>query len=144
LAAILEPGFDRHREAVIIGPADGALATAPATAHRAARISVDEPEQVAVGVQVERPSLLVLADAFAPGWEVRVDGTPRPLLQVNYFVRGVVVRPGEGRAEFSYRAPGLGVGLAAAACVWGGVLLGAALGYTRKGRQVLHRFRRRH
>ena len=68
---------------------------------------------------VERPSLLVLTDTFAPGWRVEVDGEPRRLWQANYYVRGVLLRVGDRRVEFSYAAPGFAMGLALAAASWG-------------------------
>ena len=64
------------------------------------------------------PSILVLADAFAPGWDVTVDGAPRRLWQANHLVRGVMVRPGDRRVEFIYHAPGLRFGIGAALSVW--------------------------
>ena len=128
LAAVLDAGFDGHREAVVIGENLDILATGPRDPYRPAHIAVDTPEVVAIDVDVQRPSLLVLADAFAPGWRVAVDGERRPLWQVNHYVRGVPVRPGDRRVEFSYRAPGLAPALAIAAAAWAGVLGVAVLG----------------
>jgi hypothetical protein len=122
LASLVDGAFDARREAVLVGRPDGSeeltLTTAPATDVRPARIVVDLPERVAIDFHVMVPTLLVLADAFAPGWEVTVDGIPRRIWQTNHLVRGVVVRPGEGRAEFVYRPPGLRLGLAIAAATW--------------------------
>jgi len=80
-------------------------------------------------VEVERaaPGVLVVADAFAPGWTATVDGAPRPLRQANYIVRGIVLRPGDRRVELRYHAPGFGPGLALAAGAWGAVLLALAV-----------------
>jgi uncharacterized membrane protein YfhO len=80
---------------------------------------VDDPERVVVDVAPARPGVLVLTDAFAPGWGVRVDGVPRALRQANYLVRGVLVAPGDRRVEFSYRAPGFALGLTALILAWG-------------------------
>ena len=68
-----------------------------------------------------------LADAFAPGWRVTVDGAPRRLWQANFLMRGVSLRPGDQRVEFRYRAPGFALGVALAVGAWGCVL-GALMG----------------
>jgi hypothetical protein len=134
LVSLVGGAFDARRESVLVGRPDGseelALTTAQATDARPARIVVDLPERVAVDVDVAAPAVLVLADAFAPGWEVRVDGVLRRIRQANHFVRGVVVRPGERRAEFVYRTPGLRLGLAIAVASW--VLSGFAVVITRR------------
>jgi hypothetical protein len=115
LETLLTRGFDRHREAVLIGgrrdPDVAALADGPATLFRPARIVADAPERVVVEASAERPSLLVLADAFAPGWSALVDGRPVQLWQSNYYVRGVLLPPGTHRVEFDYRAPGFATGM---------------------------------
>ena len=80
------------------------------------------------------PALLVLADATAPGWTVSVDGAARPLLQANYWVRGVAVRPGETHAVFTYHAPGFAAGVGIAAAAWAAVAGAAA--WSRAGRRV--------
>ena len=127
LAAITDEGFDGHREAVVIGRPDDAettvLRSAPAEPVREARVWLDSPERVAIDVATDRPALVVLADAWAPGWRVTVDGSSRPLRQVNHLMRGVVVAPGDKVAEFTYTAPGFAAGLWAAAVA--GVAFGA-------------------
>jgi hypothetical protein len=122
LARLVGEDFDGRGEAVLVGrpvlPEEAALTSAAAGNLRPAHVTLDLPERVAVDVEVRAPSLLVLADAFAPGWRVTVDGTPRRLWQANHLVRGVVVQPGERRAEFSYRAPGFRLGMAGAVVAW--------------------------
>jgi hypothetical protein len=136
LAGLLGDDFEGRREAVLVGhPAlaeEAALASAAAHDLRPARVTIDLPERVAIDVDVRAPSLLVLADAFAPGWTVTVDGAPRRLWQTNYLVRGVVVKPGERRVEFSYGAPGFALGTAAAVAAW--VAFGAGVAVTRRRR----------
>lgn len=55
--------------------------------------------------------LLVLNEAFFPGWEVSVDGTSAEILQTNAIVRGVVVDRGDHVVEFTYRPPSFRWGL---------------------------------
>ncbi len=126
LATILGDEFAPRYEAVMLSTSasDDAsvLAVGPRLPLEPARITRDVSERVDVEFNVTSPSLLVLADAFAPGWRVTVDGSPRPLRQVNYHLRGVLVGPGDHRAEFSYRAPGFLGGVALAGSAWCAVL----------------------
>jgi hypothetical protein len=135
LAAVVAPGFDPHAETVVVG--ELAVTPAPDTPWRPAAIVRDDAERVEVAVDVSRPAVLVLADALAPGWRVTVDGVPRPLLQANYWVRGVAVAPGDRRVVFTYRAPGFRAGVVIAAVAWVALLavrrrwIGAGVGGAR-------------
>jgi hypothetical protein len=137
LQALASGRVDGRRQAVVVGrpgaEAARVIAAAPGTL-RPARLVVDEPERVAIAFETDAPALLVLADAFAPGWHATVDGAPRRVEQVNHLVRGVFVRPGEHRAEFRYRAPGFAPGVAAAALAWGAALAGGVLSRARSRR----------
>ena len=71
-----------------------------------------------VEFDVESPGtrLLVVFDAWAPGWSVRVDSSRARLFRANGMFRGVLVPEGRSHVEFSYVPPGLvaGLGLSAA------------------------------
>ena len=135
LDGILAPGFDRYQEAVLVGRPDApelrALAEAPGTPFRPARILADAPERVIVQAVADQPSLLVVADTFAPGWTARVDGQPARLWQTNYYVRGVLLQAGEHEVELRYRAPGFAAGVAVAAVAL--TVAVAAVGRRRAG-----------
>jgi hypothetical protein len=136
LDAIRQVDFDARAEAVLVGAATTddarAVASGPATPLAPARIVVDDPERVVVDVDATRPGVLVLADAFAPGWEAAVDGRWRRVWQVNHLVRGVVLRPGDRQVEFRYHAPGFALGAALFAGVWTVVLTALAVGRVRR------------
>jgi hypothetical protein len=125
LDAIQAPGFDPRREVVLVGTAEDGLAPEAAGAEGpgAARIVRDEVERIEIEVGPTAPAVLVLADAFAPGWQAFVDGSPRRLWQANHLLRGVLVRPGDERVRFVYEPPGWRLGWA----VCGGGWLVAAL-----------------
>ena len=91
----------------------------------AASIVVDQPDRIEVDVTPERPAVLVLTDAAAPGWVAEVDGRPAAIATVDGAFRGVAVRPTDRRVVFRYvpTFTGLGfvlagVGLAVAAGWW--------------------------
>jgi hypothetical protein len=82
---------------------------------------------VSVESQATRPALLVLSDAFYPGWMVTVDGRPAHLYRANYAFRAVVVPSGQHVVTFTFRPGSLYLGGAvslatltglAAAAVW--------------------------
>jgi len=73
------------------------------------------PEELRVPIAPRAPALLVLNDAWAPGWTAAIDGRPAPVLRVAGAFRGVEVQPGEQQVIFRYRAPGLDRGLRLAA-----------------------------
>jgi len=59
--------------------------------------------EVSVEVSVASKALLVLADAWAPGWHAEVDGEQREVLRVGGLFRGVVLTPGERNVVFRYQ-----------------------------------------
>ncbi len=99
-------------------------------------VSLDEPypELQRIAVETTRPALLVVADAWSPGWQATLDGEPAELLAVAGSFRGVVVPPGAHSVELRYRPRGWLLGL------WGfaGGLLGCllALGWAIRRRIV--------
>jgi hypothetical protein len=118
LARLTGDGFDPRREAVFEGDVRALDGSDPITPLRPLR---SRPEEVAFDISPERPALLVLADAWYPGWRARVDGSPAPVVRVNGHFRGVPVPVGARRVELvfapaTWRA-GAAISLAAAAVV---------------------------
>ena len=56
----------------------------------------DQPGDTTVSVHASGPALLVLNDAFAPGWVAEIDGRPATLLAADVLVRAVPHGVGEG------------------------------------------------
>jgi hypothetical protein len=84
-----------------------------------------EPERVVVRTEAPAPAVLVLVDAFDPGWRATLDtGEVLPILRANLLMRAVVVPAGAHRVTFAYRTPFLEAGAAASA---GGLLCALAL-----------------
>jgi len=68
------------------------------------------PHKVIVDVQTAAPGILVLSDAWYPGWYSTVDGQDADILRINHALRGVYVDNGTHRVEFRFRPPSLYLG----------------------------------
>ncbi len=95
---------------------DAGTATLPAGGGRGkADFTAYEPNRVALRVHADGPAVLVLSDAFAPGWSVTIDGRPAPVRRAYGLLRSTPVEAGEHQVEFRYWQPGFGWGLALSA-----------------------------
>ncbi len=74
------------------------------------RITRYEAARVDVRARLASPGLIVLSDAFYPGWQARIDGVPVPILRANVFFRAVQAPAGDHRVEFTYQPASLVVG----------------------------------
>jgi hypothetical protein len=80
-------------------------------------------EEVVVRTESEQPAVLVLSDAFYPGWRAQVDGEDAPIHPANVLFRGVALPAGEHTVVFTYTPNGWRLG-------WGLAALGALLAVT--------------
>jgi hypothetical protein len=67
-----------------------------------ARIVRYTPNEVVVRTDPRGPGLVVLNDAYHPGWKAYVNGKPRTVMRVNSVVRGVQVQVGETEVRFVF------------------------------------------
>jgi hypothetical protein len=129
LVAEDEP-FSAHSDLVSAGIGSSAGgAPVPAAVERDGSERVD----VALRSPVDRPSLLVLLDAYHPDWHAYSGDRELDVVPVNGMFRGVVVRPGDTAISFRYEpwARGLLVWLTRAAWLAIALLLCAALLHSR-------------
>ncbi len=114
LRALASEEFDPRRLALVDEPPQGLLlrrgrrVPPPVGSVRIARY---EPERVVLETRGPRAALVVLTDAWFPGWEALVDGEPAPLLRANAAFRGVPVSAGPHTVEMRYRPKSLHRGL---------------------------------
>jgi hypothetical protein len=130
LDAIAAPGFRLERSAVTEKRIAGLPTGTAAPAGSARIVADDDPDKLRVDVVARRAGLLVVSDAWDPGWKAKVDGHDATVERVDYVMRGVRVGPGRHRVEFSYRPWSFTVGwiVSLAALV---ALLGALLWWRR-------------
>ena len=92
-------------------------------------ISRYEPTAVELTTRASGRRLLVLADAWYPGWEVYVDGRKAPIVRAYYALRAVPVPGGQHVVRFSYEPASLRIGTAvsaAALIAWSALVIVAA------------------
>jgi hypothetical protein len=108
-SALLDPAFDPSREAIL---ASGPSLNDATAAEGSVRWLDRRSDRQRLETTCARPAVLVLADAYDPGWRASVDGAPRALLRANVAFRGVLVPEGRHLVELVYRPPAVLAGLA--------------------------------
>jgi hypothetical protein len=101
-----------------------------------ATIVSETPQRVTVTAQMKTAGLLMLADAWDPGWTAKVKGKPLPVLRVNEALRGVVLPSGTATVDFRYEPQSFrrGLKLAAVAILVNVLWAGQILYHRRSGR----------
>jgi hypothetical protein len=99
LRRIASDDFDPLHEVVLDAPT---RVTRQFSFRGDARIKLYQNDQVQINAQLNEPGILVLTDAFYPGWKVFVDGKEQRILRANYLFRGVELAAGNHRVEFVY------------------------------------------
>ncbi len=123
-SAIAADGFDPRTD-VVLPRGEAAPSAGPGGS---AHVVAERNSRVTLSATLPRRGVVLLDDAWAPGWSVTVDGRPARALQADMVLRGVVVPAGTHRVVWSYRVPGLRAGAALSllglliAAGWGGWL----------------------
>ena len=79
----------------------------------------DTPNRIEIEVNTKTQSLLVINDAWYPGWQAFVDNVASPIFQTNFHFRGVFVGPGTHKVEMVFDPPlfRLGLGISVVTCI---------------------------
>jgi len=83
----------------------------------------DSGDELRLTVETDRATVVVVRDAWSPGWQARVNGVPAPVLRCDGRHRAVEIAPGRSEIVMSYRAPGWRAGLAIGAAALAGVTM---------------------
>lgn len=103
-----EPDFDHEKTAVVINLADGLTSSADLSK---VEFLEYEPEFVRLSVSSDEGGLLVLTDAFYPGWHAKVGGDQTEIYQTDGYYRGVLIPPGQHIVEFEFEPQSLTTGV---------------------------------
>ncbi|MCC6189257.1 MAG: YfhO family protein, partial [Anaerolineales bacterium] len=107
-ARLAAPGFDPLGTAVVQAP----VSVAPADPAADPVVLADEPGRLRLTTASEAAGLLVVSEAYFPGWQARVDGAPAPVLPADGALLAVTVPAGSHTVELTYRPPMLLAGAA--------------------------------
>src|SRR5262249_2853868 len=125
--ALVDPGFDPRREAVLPDVPPGAARRGGAGKAKVTRLGWNEDE---IEVDLQREGFVILVDAYDPGWRATIDGRPAEVRRGNVAFRAVAVPPGRHLVRLVYRPRPLAAGLALSAL---GVVALLALALARRG-----------
>ncbi|WP_242392753.1 YfhO family protein [Anaeromyxobacter oryzisoli] len=103
--------MERGDDGTVVVEAPAPPATAPGRVLRVERGT----DTVRVEAESLGPALLVVQDAYWPGWRASIDGQPAEVLAADVLVRAVRWPPGRHRLELVYAPRELQVGLALSA-----------------------------
>jgi hypothetical protein len=118
---LLDPAFDLREHATVDDSAlSGIAAERLEQMHsdgNSAQVLeiVDGWNRQSLVAETQQPALLVIGESWFPGWQVRVDGVPQPLLRVDVLFRGIMLDAGRHRIELRYRPWQFPVGCTVAA-----------------------------
>jgi Bacterial membrane protein YfhO len=103
-------GFDPNREVLLTG--SGEASASHVGFHGAARLLSRRTDWLSLEADLDGPGVLVVLEAYHPGWQATVDGHPAPVLRANALFRGIPLGPGHHRAEMVFRPRSVKLGAA--------------------------------
>jgi len=113
LRDVLTPGFPVNGT-VVLESGPGFVAGRPQEAVPA-RFTWMGAQAARVEVDVARPSVVLVRNAYDPNWHATVDGRPAPVLAADYIDQGVPVPAGRHDILLAYDDPAVGYGLVGSA-----------------------------
>jgi hypothetical protein len=132
LARWLGRDFDARRTSVFEGEAP-ALEGPPGI--DAVHVTRSAPERLELAVAPEQPALLIVTDAWHPGWRAWVDGREVAVMRVNAHFRGVALRGGAQHVEMRFEPWTWRAGRLVSLAASGVLLLLAGVGRARRRRR---------
>jgi hypothetical protein len=113
---LISKRIDPTKTVLLEAPASGPLPMAGDKGHGRAVIELFRRNSISLRVESSAPALLVVAEAWYPGWRATVNGVSTDVLPANVWMRAVPVPAGESRVELYYVEPSLARGAAISLC----------------------------
>jgi hypothetical protein len=79
-------------------------------------VSDYHPLRVELRAVLDRPGLVILADADYPGWRLTIDGRPAPIYRANRLMRAAALPAGEHTLVYTYEPTSFRVGAIISVC----------------------------
>lgn len=95
-----DPAFNPHVQAFVTGTAPKLESCA---GDDSAEVVRHLPDEVTLHAEMKCRGMVILGDAWFPGWRATVDGRPAAVYDADALLRGVVVEKGRHVIEFRYR-----------------------------------------
>lgn len=111
-AARMAAGHPFHEDVLVEQPHAAGLSVTPASAAGAASIQRFGLNAIEITVESPGSAVLVVAEAWYPGWHASIAGREVPCLPVNGWMRGVPVPAGRSIVRLAYRQNGVASGVA--------------------------------
>jgi len=110
LNAIYDPQFDLSSTAILETDLSDHQKLQPPTN---SQVSIDsyQENQVKISASADTNTLLVLTDAYYPGWKVYVDGKQTPIYRANYAFRAIYLPSGDHQVLIIYSPDSFKIGL---------------------------------
>jgi hypothetical protein len=70
----------------------------------------DSPGHLSLAISSESPALLIVSEAYYPGWVATIDGQPAPVYEADGYVLSVPIPTGDATVELHYRPQTLIIG----------------------------------
>ncbi len=100
--------FDPRETAMLLG--EGMPVSESLVGETAVSIISYEPEQVAIQVESQQEALLLLTDAYYPGWVATINNEPLPIYQVDVLFRAIIIPVGQYTVTLSFSPQSFAIG----------------------------------
>src|SRR5579883_3657818 len=88
----------------------GLRSGAPVGPSESVAVIQSQPQRVELRATLDQPGLVILADAYYPGWRLTIDGRPAPIFRANRLMRGAAVPAGQHTLVYTYEPLSFRVG----------------------------------
>jgi hypothetical protein len=124
--------FDPRATALVEARCRGCSAVRSPGPAGTSEVTRREASHRTVDVRADRPAVVVVSEAWFPGWHATVDGRAAPVVRVDGILQGVPIGGGHHTVELRYRPPGLRAGALVSALTAAALAIAAVVSRRRR------------